>query len=126
MIGPMLRSRDRTFRDALAQLRFLLRENLGLLLLMTFLMLAFVASGIWVTGQLSGPRTEEFGQVVRFGAYGREDGDRLLVIVRTGQGQVQQLHADAPSLLRCHAGSRIRLVRRGAVLTVSPRGCTLS
>jgi hypothetical protein len=122
-VPAMKPRRDHKLRDTIAALGFQLRENLGVVLLMIGLTIVCVAGSAWVTGQYSGPRTEEAGQVVRFGGYDLDDGPRLLVIVRTDRGPVLQLRADAASLLRCRAGSRIRLIRRGAILTVSPLGC---
>ena len=101
----------------------LLRENFKFILLILALIVVVAGGGAWFMGQFSGPRTEEIGRVIRFGAYDDHEGARLVVIVRTAGGQVLQLHADAASLSRCHSGSPIRLIRRGSVLTVSALGC---
>jgi hypothetical protein len=65
----------------------------------------------------------EIGEVVRFGAYDFDDGSHAVVLVRTRDGQVRQLIADQPWLLRCQRGSTIRLTRRGATYRVDPLGC---
>ena len=67
--------------------------------------------------------TEEVGDVVGFGAYATETGARPAVRVRLGSGRVVQLQTDEARTRACRAGSRIRLVRRGNLLTVHPRGC---
>ena len=119
----MKRRQDRTLRDKMAELGSLLRENISVVILIFGLAAAFFAAQTWMTGQYSGARTEEAGEVIRFGNYENDTGGGPIVFVRTANGQIQGLVAHPASLADCRTGSRIRLVRRGSVMTVALRGC---
>jgi hypothetical protein len=112
----------------MAELGFLLRENTSVVVLIFGLVATFFVAQAWMTGQASGARAEESGEVVRFGAYDNYASGGLMVFVsvRTAEGRLLGLIASPDSLADCRIGSRIRLVRRGAILAVAPRGCVPS
>lgn len=86
---------------------------------------AFIAFGIWVTRNANLPPVADEGEVVRFGTYFFEKQPQPVVIVRLSDGSVVQLRVSRGDTIRCRVGSRIRLIRRGEILTVDPRGCPL-
>ena len=62
--------------------------------------------------------------MVRFGHQDSKTSVRPLVIVRTKEGVERQLMVSTRNtLIHCHKGSRIRLVRQGNALFVDQRGC---
>jgi hypothetical protein len=113
----------RPMRESLETVRYWLGDYGRALLLVLGLAAFFVAVGIYATGFYAQAATEEVGDVVGFGAYATETGARPAVRVRLESGRVVQLQTDEARTRACRAGSRIRLVRRGNLLTVHPRGC---
>jgi hypothetical protein len=103
--------------------RFWLGENGKLLILLVSLTTIAILCLVWLSRQYAAPGVYEEAELVRFGGRSFYDGDHLLVVVRTQDGRVWTLRANAPDVLYCHAGSRIRLVRHGTGLTLAEPSC---
>ena len=102
-----------------------LKEDWRAFVLIAGLAILAVAAFSWATRHHHLPATEEEAEVVRFGAYSSETGPIPVVIVRTHDGQVRQLKVHRSRTRQCEVGSTIHVVRRGDVLSVSPKGCAL-
>ncbi len=107
----------------LEDLSYRLKEDWRAFLLVAGLLALFIAGALWITRHHDLPATEEEAEVIRFGAYSSETGPIPVVVVRTHDGQVRQLSVHRARTRQCQVGSLIRVVRRGSVLSVSPKGC---
>jgi hypothetical protein len=119
----MGKRRERRADEAFEGLSYWFRDNWKVMLLLLGLTAFALAVGLWWTRNSAMPPTYEEAEVVRFGAYSFDDGPRPVVVVRTKDGRILQLAARRGATHHCRTGSVIRLVRRGAILTVDPRGC---
>jgi hypothetical protein len=72
-----------------------------------------VGAAYWQSYAQTLPVTVERGTVLRFGGSAFDDGDHLLVVVRTADGSVLNLPASLARLRGCRAGGTIMLLRRG-------------
>lgn len=119
----MRKRRESRASEALEGLSYWFRDNWKVMLLLLGLMVLMLAVGLWWTRNNAMPPTYEEAEVVRFGAYSFDDGPQPVVLVRTKDGRILQLGVRRGWTHHCRTGSVIRLVRRGAILTVDPRGC---
>ena len=110
-------------KDALAFLSFWVRDLWQAALVVLAVIGLFIGLGIWLTRNADRPPVADDGEVVRFAAYFTDKRPQPVVIVRLGDGRVVQLRVPRSATVHCRVGSRIRLVRRGEILTVDPRGC---
>jgi hypothetical protein len=116
------RRRSGVFPDASYWRWWLGREAKAILLGIGLLAL-LVAIAFYALRQAGRP-TETFeATVLRFGMSSSEEGNRPLVLVRTADGRIRQLHAHRSRLIGCRPGAAIRLMKRGALLNVDPSGC---
>jgi len=122
-VPAMIGRREPTFRATISEFGFLLRENVSVVILTFGLVAAFFVAWAWMIGRYSGMPAEEAGEVIRFSGYDTKFGDGMVVAVRTSGGAVEAVRTSSASLSNCQVGSRIRLVRRGAFLMVTPQGC---
>lgn len=90
-------------------------------------MLALVAGAAIYGLKQTGHPTETFeATVVRFGMSSGVEGEAPLVVARTPDGRIHQLHVHRSRLIGCRPGAAIRLMKRGAILNVDPAGCRLN
>jgi hypothetical protein len=124
----MTRHRANLRESPIEKLRYALLDNRATIgLVLAFLALAglFAALGLWVMRQNGLPGEREEGEVLGFGTHSSSRvGERPLIVVRTRSGLVVQLPLSGQALHNCRRGSRIRLIRHGAILAVDRRGCT--
>jgi hypothetical protein len=99
------------------------RDNWKVLALLLGLSAAAIAYGAWLTRNAGLPAIADQGTVVRFATYFGDKRPQPVVIVRLGDGRVVQLRVSGSTLVRCRAGSPIRLVWHGEILEVAPSGC---
>ncbi|WP_176473031.1 hypothetical protein [Sphingomonas lenta] len=97
-----------------------LRGELTMILVIGGIFAAFIAASVY--SQI-GPAKDEYGEVVRFGSYAHDLGNRPTLIVRTVDGRQHELKASPESLRHCEVGGSVRLVRKAHSLRVDPRGC---
>jgi len=64
------------------------------------------------------------GQIVRFGMYADDIGNRPLVLVRLPDGSEREIQTPRDVLLRCRVGDNISLTRNGSYLKITPDGCS--
>ena len=93
------------------------------ILLITCLGVLSFVLGLSVTNRSKQPTEEEVGQVIRFGSYATDEGDRPLVLVKLRDGTRRQLFIRRAQLQTCRVHAPLRLVRRGDWLAVHHRGC---
>lgn len=86
-----------------------------------FALLAGIAC--YAVKQAAYPTEAREATVVRFGLSSDYEGNNPLVVVRTSDGRLHQLHAHRSKLIGCKTGAPIRLMKRGTLLSVDPAGC---
>ncbi len=62
-------------------------------------------------------------QVIRFGSYATDEGNKPILVVRLGDGTVQQVRARRSEVRSCRVGGTVQLLRRGSLLALQPGGC---
>ena len=105
------------------RLRGALRGNGAALTLALAILGLVIGISWWFMRQASLPQAREEGVIVRFGVHEDYDGSHLVVVVRTGNGQLDEIPVSLGEVRNCRAGGRIRLVRQGAILNVSSSAC---
>jgi len=83
----------------------------------------FLAPTLYLMSQSGQPREDMTGEVVRFGTGPGGWSPRTIVVVRLADGRSRDLRATMAQLSHCRPGSRIGLIRQGAMIFVAPRGC---
>ncbi|HYI63901.1 MAG TPA: hypothetical protein VEW71_03340 [Allosphingosinicella sp.] len=119
----MRKRRESRADEALEGLSYWFQDYWKVVLLLLGLAAFLGAAGLWWIRNNAQPALVEDAQVIRFGAYSFDDGRQPVVLVRTNDGRTRQLAVPRGSTHLCRVGSTIRLIRRGAILTVDPRGC---
>jgi regulator of protease activity HflC (stomatin/prohibitin superfamily) len=61
--------------------------------------------------------------LIRFGSYATEEGEKPLLIVRLYDGTVREVLARRSDVRLCRVGQPVQLMRRGSLLTLQPGGC---
>ena len=123
MIRQMKQPRDDLRPSTGEWLRDALRGNGAAVALALAILALFIGMGWWFTRQAALPEEREDGVIVRFGGHEMDDGSYLVVVVRIGNGQLEEIPASFGALTNCRAGGKIRLVRQGAILRVASRAC---
>ena len=90
-----------------------LKQNWALISLGLGALALIVGAAYWQSYSQSLPTTVERGTVLRFGGAASDEGDRLLVVVRTANGEVLNLPTSLARVRDCRAGEAIMLERRG-------------
>ena len=91
----------------------ILKQNWALIALGLGALALIVGAASWQSYTQSLPVTVERGTVLRFGGSASDEGDYLLVVVRTADGSIHQQQARLGRLRGCRAGGPIMLLRRG-------------
>lgn len=107
----------------LAYWKWWLRREAGAISILLGLVAASIALGIFAFAQSREPERHLVAKIVRFGTSHDGEGNSPLVIVRTADGRLLQLHTRPSSLSACRKGDNIALVVRGSVTTVKGEGC---
>ena len=70
------------------------------------------------------PSTVE-AQLLRIGSLPSDTGDMPMLVVRLKDGTIRQFSVRPSDVHACRVGSPIRLIKRGALLTLPQNGCAL-
>jgi hypothetical protein len=79
-----------------------------------------------VISREAGPNFIETGEIVRFGSYVHELGNRPTVIVRFPDGRMEEVKAFPEALKGWRRGAQVRLVRRDRNLQLAFDACRAS
>ena len=100
-----------------------LRREAAAILAVGSLAVILIAIVVYAAIQIKKPSELNEATIVRFGIDSDYEGNSPLVLVRTTDGTLHQLHVHPSSLLGCRRGDRVELIRRGSVTTVNSRSC---